>query len=187
MAPYQVFTSQNYPYIQKHSGVPVPEIATLKRAFSSSLWGVDDGVNPLGEIQLHRQLIRCSWYPGVIIRVFGFGQPFPTQCEVLQNTYRLLKKTIATLLPMKYNPCELICHLWTRFRWRNSARALPASDRITAKGPEQCFAVISTGMQWCPGHCPGSLSSTALWFSHCFRERLIYGRFQSSPLIHCLI
>ena len=33
MTPYQVFTSQNYPYLQKHSGVPVTEIATLKRAF----------------------------------------------------------------------------------------------------------------------------------------------------------
>ena len=33
MAPYQVFTSQNYPYLQKHSGVPWTEIATLKRAF----------------------------------------------------------------------------------------------------------------------------------------------------------
>ena len=33
MAPYQVFISQNYPYLQKHSGVPVTEIATLKRAF----------------------------------------------------------------------------------------------------------------------------------------------------------
>ena len=33
MAPYQVFTSQNYPYLQKHSGVPGTEIATLKRAF----------------------------------------------------------------------------------------------------------------------------------------------------------
>ena len=31
MAPYQVVTSQNYPYLQKHSGVPVTEIATLKR------------------------------------------------------------------------------------------------------------------------------------------------------------
>ena len=33
MAPYQVFTSQNYPYLQKHSGVPGTEIATLKHAF----------------------------------------------------------------------------------------------------------------------------------------------------------
>ena len=33
VAPYQVFTSQNYPYLQKHSGVPWTEIATLKRAF----------------------------------------------------------------------------------------------------------------------------------------------------------
>ena len=33
MTPYQVFTSQNYPYLQKHSGVPVTEIATLKRVF----------------------------------------------------------------------------------------------------------------------------------------------------------
>ena len=32
VAPYQVFTSQNYPYLQKHSGVPGTEIATLKRA-----------------------------------------------------------------------------------------------------------------------------------------------------------
>ena len=49
VAPYQVFTSQNYPYLQKHSGVPVTNIATLKRVFFlSSLWGVDGGVNPLG-------------------------------------------------------------------------------------------------------------------------------------------
>ena len=33
MAPYQLFTSQNYSYLQKHSGVPVTEIFTLKRAF----------------------------------------------------------------------------------------------------------------------------------------------------------
>ena len=32
VAPYQVFTSQNYPYLQKHSGVPGTEIASLKRA-----------------------------------------------------------------------------------------------------------------------------------------------------------
>ena len=48
MAPYQVFTSQNYPYLQKHSGVPVTEIATLKRAFFVEPLGVDGGVNPLG-------------------------------------------------------------------------------------------------------------------------------------------
>ena len=48
MAPYQVFISQNYPYLQKHSGVPQTEIATLKRAFSVEPLGVDGGVNPLG-------------------------------------------------------------------------------------------------------------------------------------------
>ena len=49
MAPYQVFTCQNYPYLQKHSGVLWTEIATLKRAFFvEPLWGVAGGVNPLG-------------------------------------------------------------------------------------------------------------------------------------------
>ena len=32
VVPYQVFTSQNYPYLQEHSGVPGTEIASLKRA-----------------------------------------------------------------------------------------------------------------------------------------------------------
>ena len=56
MAPYQVFTSQNYPYLQKHSGVPGTEIATLKRAFFVEPLGVDGGLNPwyslLGKIIL---------------------------------------------------------------------------------------------------------------------------------------
>ena len=39
LAPYQVFTSQNYPYLQKHSGVPGTEIATLKRAFFRRAFG----------------------------------------------------------------------------------------------------------------------------------------------------
>ena len=52
MAPYQVFTNQNYPYLQKHSGMPGTEIAILKYAFFfSSLWGMDGGVNPLGPTQ----------------------------------------------------------------------------------------------------------------------------------------
>ena len=33
VAPFQVFTSQNYAYIQKHSEVPWTEIFTLKRVF----------------------------------------------------------------------------------------------------------------------------------------------------------
>ena len=49
MAPYHVFTSQNYPYFQKHSGVPWTEIATLNRAFFHwASGGVDGRVNPLG-------------------------------------------------------------------------------------------------------------------------------------------
>ena len=32
-SPTQVITSQNYPYVKKHSGVLGTEIATLKRAF----------------------------------------------------------------------------------------------------------------------------------------------------------
>ena len=39
MSPYQVFTSQNYPYLQKHSGVPGTEIAILKHAFFVELLG----------------------------------------------------------------------------------------------------------------------------------------------------
>ena len=51
MAPYQVFTSQNYPYSQKHSGVPGTEMATLNRtSFRRAFGGVDDGVNPLGHV-----------------------------------------------------------------------------------------------------------------------------------------
>ena len=50
--------------------------------------------------------------------------------------------------------------------------------------------------QWCTGHCPGSLSSTALWSSHCFCEILIpYVEYSgavlqallASALIHGLI
>ena len=38
------------PYLQKHSGVPETEIATLKRAFfRRASGGVDGGVNPLGD------------------------------------------------------------------------------------------------------------------------------------------
>ena len=48
MVPYQVFTSQNYPYVQKHSWVHVTEMVTLKRAFFVEPLGVDGGVNPLG-------------------------------------------------------------------------------------------------------------------------------------------
>ena len=48
MAPYQVFTSQKYPYLQKHSGVPGTEIATEKRVFFIEPLGVGGGVNPLG-------------------------------------------------------------------------------------------------------------------------------------------
>ena len=44
MAPYQVITSQNYPYLQKHSGVPGTEIAILKRAFFVEPMGVDGAV-----------------------------------------------------------------------------------------------------------------------------------------------
>ena len=40
VTPYQVFISQNYPYLQKNSVVLVTEIATLKRVFF---------VKPLGE------------------------------------------------------------------------------------------------------------------------------------------
>ena len=46
MAPNQVFNSQNYPYIQKHSGAPGTETATLKRAFFLEPLGVDG--EPLG-------------------------------------------------------------------------------------------------------------------------------------------
>ena len=46
----QVFTSQNYPYLQKHSWVPGTEIATLKHAFFVEPLGVDGGVNPLGKL-----------------------------------------------------------------------------------------------------------------------------------------
>ena len=48
MAPYQVFTSQNYPYLQKHSGVPWTEIATLKHAFFVEPLGVGWSREPLG-------------------------------------------------------------------------------------------------------------------------------------------
>ena len=60
MALYQVFTTQNYPYLQKHSGVSGTEIATLKRAFLLSLWEVDAGVNPLG-LQVESANFKVSW------------------------------------------------------------------------------------------------------------------------------
>ena len=50
MAHYQVFISQNSPYLQKHSGVPWTEIASLKRAFFVEPLGMDGGVNPLGSL-----------------------------------------------------------------------------------------------------------------------------------------
>ena len=48
VAPYQVFTSQNYPYLQKHSGVPVTEIATLKRVFFVEPMGLKFESEPPG-------------------------------------------------------------------------------------------------------------------------------------------
>ena len=53
VARYQVFTSQNYPYSQKHSGGPLTEIATLKCAFFVEPPGVDGGVNPLGHMLIN--------------------------------------------------------------------------------------------------------------------------------------
>ena len=41
VAPYEVFTSQNYSYLQKQSGVPWTEIVTLKRDFFCRASGVD--------------------------------------------------------------------------------------------------------------------------------------------------
>ena len=60
VAPYQVFTSQNYSDSQKHSGVPWTEIATLKCAFFVEPLGMDGGVNPLEhdrEFPLHKRII----------------------------------------------------------------------------------------------------------------------------------
>ena len=67
--------------------------------------------------------------------------------------------------------------------------------RLALSPMTQALLSVLSLPQWCPGHCPGSLSSTGLWPSHCFRERLILNVENSgavlqallaSALIHCL-
>ena len=67
MAPYQVFTSQNYPYLQKHSGVPVTEIATLKRVFF---------VEPLGGGWWSEPLGKYPYFIGFINYLFNVIRRF---------------------------------------------------------------------------------------------------------------
>ena len=64
MAPYQVFTSQNYPYLQKHSGVPVTEIATLKRVFFVEPLGGGWWSEPPGHVSWSGP---CFWIVHIVV------------------------------------------------------------------------------------------------------------------------
>ena len=71
--------------------------------------------------------------------------------------------------------------------WRHRTGAVLSSDKHWHAVLKHCLALLNTARvlwlkhycqcchwpQCCPGHCPGSLLSTALWPSHCFRERLL--------------
>ena len=94
VALYQVYTSQDYSYLQKHSGVPWTEIATLKRAFF---------VEPLGggwwsetlwhdrEFPLHKRIIpyynevveSVSDYRSCAIIIWGPALSWPLHFQLL--------------------------------------------------------------------------------------------------------
>ena len=71
VAPYEVITSQNYPYLQKHSGVAGSEIATLKRAFfveplGGGWWSKPSGTNTYA-ILIQYYVILIQYYAILII------------------------------------------------------------------------------------------------------------------------
>ena len=92
-----MFTNQNYPYLQKHCGVPVTEIATLKRAFFVRPLGVDGGVNSLGKS------LSFGCHISVIMRLLGEASNNLEQSSHLEHFfYLLLKKRKIVLHSVKY-------------------------------------------------------------------------------------
>ena len=81
--------------------------------------------------------------------------------------------------------------------WRHRTGAVVSSGKHWHALLKHCLALLNTARvlwlkhycqcchwpQWCPGHCPGLLLSTALWPSHCFREMW---KFREQCSKHCL-